>query len=80
MKKALEKIEERFAMSHEERELKEIIDYTNANALFKLEVTCSNGFKYSSKHVSRKSLQREIDSIERNKSWDKRAYEVITIK
>ena len=80
MKKALEKIEERFAMSHEERELKEMVDYTNANALFKLEVTCNNGFKYSSKHVSRESLQREIDSIERNKSWDKREYEVIAIR
>lgn len=79
MKKALEKIEEKFALSHEEQELKEMIEYNSKNARFKLDVTCDNGYKYSLKYTTKESLQREIVSIERNQSWDKRNYTVSTI-
>ena len=79
MKEALKKIEEKFALSHEEQELKEMIEYNSNNARFKLDVTCDNGYKYSLKYTTEESLRREIASIERNQSWDKRNYTVSTI-
>lgn len=79
MKEALKKIEEKFALSHEEQELKEMIEYNSKNARFKLDVTCDNGYKYSLKYTTEESLRREIASIERNQSWDKRNYTVSTI-
>jgi hypothetical protein len=79
MQNALEKIKEKYALDDEEQELKKMVNFTESNAKFRLDVVCENGFRYSMKFTSKESLAREVSALERCAVYDKRNFEIINL-